>query len=109
MVIFNESDFEEIYKTSIFSDAFKNLVKAEGKRTKFLNEEMPDDYDTGDYDDTESFEALENTVSSDFENFYGVSNKIAILKDILGKDYFADPRCWHYLSDAVTELIKGRG
>jgi len=109
MRILNESDFEEIYKTSNFSDAFKKLVREEGKRTKFLNEEVGDNFDIGDYDDTESFLALENVTSEDFENFYGVSNKYDILKDILGKDYFTDRRCWSYLSDAVTELMRGRG
>lgn len=109
MRILNESDFEEIYKTSNFSDAFKKLVQEEGKRTKFLNEEIGDNFDIGDYDDTESFLALENVTSEDFENFYGVSNKYDILKDILGKDYFTDKRCWSYLSDAVTELMRGKG
>lgn len=109
MKILNESDFEEIYKTSNFSDAFKKLVREEGKRTKFLNEESTGDFDVSNYDDTESFLALENVTSEDFENFYGVSNKYDILKDILGKDYFADNRCWSYLSDAVTELMRGRG
>lgn len=109
MVILNENDFEEIYRTSNFSDAFKDLVRAEGKRTKYLNEEFDGDSDPSEYDDTDSFVALENITSNDFENFYGVSHKDKILKDILGKGYFADYRCWSYLSDAITDLMRGRG
>ena len=53
-------------------------------------------YDFGEYDDEE-------------EEYYLLKDLDKYIKDVVGKNYFSDKRCWSYLYDIVYDIQRDIG
>lgn len=86
----------------------EKFVKLEAARTKFYNEERIDNEEYPADKENEIYEALSKVTYDEYVSKMEIQTKKfnEYPKKLLGKDYFADSRSWHYMHDSLYDLMQ---
>lgn len=86
-----------------YSSPLENYIRLEAARVKFYNEENEYGTEYPEDKDNEIYDALAKITYDEYLDKYAYAE--LDLKEIVGNDYFADNRCWSYLSDSIDSML----
>ena len=84
---------------------FDKTIQEIAKVVKLINEDGEDVDSKIISDMNDDISNLQATLLDGSNDFVELKNLENYIKDVVGKDYFSDRRCWEYLYDSVFDVF----